>query len=30
LKHPLAKAADELRRVQGELADISNFIGGKL
>jgi len=30
LKHPLAKAADELRRVQGELADISNLIRGKL
>jgi len=30
LKHPLARAADELRRVQGELADISNLIRGKM
>ena len=30
LKHPLKDIADELRRLQGQLADVSNLIRGKM
>lgn len=30
LKHPLKDIADELRKLQGQLADVSNLIRGKM
>lgn len=30
LKHPLKEIADELRKLQGQLADVSNLIRGKM